>query len=326
VARPWDKIPQSGRGPYLSADYPLVLHAGHGSRVVMFVDDRYNDAPWLATCADHACRGIGYRWVAPPPPELRRGGPSAASVRLPDGRLVVTRWSRRDAHGKWAAWPMVCDHRDCTPMSGGRPMTTIPGAHLSTVALAARPGGGLVLVRTEALQEEADGWLPPPRESLSFTICGDPACSHQRTKHIARLPASLDDRGPQSLAVAVTPDDRPVAARVNLQSGAIHVLSCEDPACHRSRVTCPVAPRSPRRLLRERESDSARTGAALAVRKDGRPVIAYRDVHDGSIRLLDCRTRDCAQADQVALTGAAWDLMLTTVLNPARWTPATSSR
>lgn len=131
-------------------------------------------------------------------------------------------------------------------------------------------------------------------------------------------------------------------------------------------------------------------------------MIAYRDVHDGSIRLLDCRTRDCAQADQVTLTGAdldhatptltvdragrtlvayqdlaydrimlatcagtrchqaavaaiprsagenlgmtldgqgrpviawsdlgdhhEWDLMLTTVLNPARWTPAISSR
>ena len=35
----------------------------------------------------------------------------------------------------------------------------------------------------------------------------------------------------------------------------------------------------------------------MAVRPDGRPAIAYRDLRDQANKLLDCRTPDCSQAD-----------------------------
>ncbi|MFI7616620.1 hypothetical protein ACIBP6_35875 [Nonomuraea terrae] len=45
------------------------------------------------------------------------------------------------------------------------------------------------------------------------------------------------------------------------------------------------------------------SGVSVAVREDTRPVIAYRRLRDAALALLDCRSADCARADEVPLTG-----------------------
>ncbi|MEV0351836.1 hypothetical protein AB0H88_39220 [Nonomuraea sp. NPDC050680] len=39
----------------------------------------------------------------------------------------------------------------------------------------------------------------------------------------------------------------------------------------------------------------------MAVRADGRPLIAYLDMTDGAIKLLDCHTRECSTAGTITL-------------------------
>ncbi|MDP4502638.1 hypothetical protein [Nonomuraea turcica] len=80
----------------------------------------------------------------------------------------------------------------------------------------------------------------------------------------------LDDG--RDLIAGVGPDDRPVVLRFDRETGWIFVISCDDPACARARIGRPV---------RDLPDDVAgRVGAAMVVRADGRPLIAWMDVAD----------------------------------------------
>ncbi len=111
------------------------------------------------------------------------------------------------------------------------------------------------------------------------------------------------------------PGGRAVAVRLGSLTDAMHVISCSDPACEEVRVTRPVAPiwRDIRDAeasgdINERFDESGeygdQVGVSLAVRADGRPLIAYRSAVGGAVRLLDCRTPDCGAADSLTLAPA----------------------
>lgn len=92
------------------------------------------------------------------------------------------------------------------------------------------------------------------------------------------------------------------------------MISCDDPACARTRVEQPVEEREPWYGHR------APPRAAMVVRPDGRPLIAYREPADSAIKLLDCRTRTrtCAEADTTTLTAPGGRVLgLTMVLDRA---------
>lgn len=134
-----------------------------------------------------------------------------------------------------------------------------------------------------------------------MSLCADPACARPVPRPVARLEATAYLPKASPLAVASGPGDRPVAARFDIITGQIHVVSCLDPDCREARVTTPVPPY----LRRDDAGSLLETGLALAVRADGRPVIAYRDLRDRAAKLLDCRTPDCAEADVVPLAAGA---------------------
>jgi hypothetical protein len=164
-----------------------------------------------------------------------------------------------------------------------------------TVALSARPGGGL---RVAQLHELPLNERDVGKEGLSITICDDPACTRPRTTEIAELPADgyADDR--RGLVAGVSPDDRPVMLRFDRDTGSIFVISCDDPACAQARMGQPVREGSPDDFGgRDRRADPA-----MVVRADGRPLIVYRDMSDGTIKLLDCHTRECSNADIATLS------------------------
>lgn len=293
---------EEGRSkPGLETSDLRALHKGQGGLMVMLMDDSAEAK--LLTCMDSNCTRTRFTWAEPVGVV---GGYTAADARLADGRLVVSTWGQEGAdedelvldYEKWRArlGLLICDATGCVPAPGGKPITEVTRSSQDrTVALAARPGGGLLVAQLHELpmrERNVD------EEGLSITSCDDPACTRPRTKEIAKLPAGrsvLDRRG---IVAGVGPDDRPVVLRFDRDNGSIFVISCDDPACARARVRQPIRKGSPDHLGgRDRHA-----GAAMVLRADGRPLIAYRDVNDGAIKLLDCHTRECPNAGTATLS------------------------
>ncbi|MCA2228200.1 hypothetical protein [Nonomuraea aurantiaca] len=299
--------------PELDRSDLQALHAGPGGSMVMLMDG--SGEAKLLTCMDSSCARTRFTWAEPVDVA---GGYAAASARLTDGRLVVSTWAlervdedelRRDPE-KWRArlGLLICDATGCVPAPGGKPITEVTQTNQhGTVALAARPGGGLVVAQLHELpwsKRDVD------EEGLSITTCDDPACTRPRTKELAKLPADryrFDRRG---LVAGVGPDDRPVMMRFDRDTGSIFVISCDDSACAKARVGQPVWEVSPDYSGRAHRDDTA-----MVVRADGLPLIAYRDVSDGAIRLLDCRTRECSRADTARLSEPGHNTGLAMVLD-----------
>ncbi|MEV4020968.1 hypothetical protein AB0J35_61890 [Nonomuraea angiospora] len=82
-------------------------------------------------------------------------------------------------------------------------------------------------------------------------------------------------------------------------TGGIDVITCDSPTCDRPRVTLPTASVQPR----AGEGGSKQASLSLAVRRDGRPLIAYLDIRTTASVLLNCRSKVCVQADRIPLTG-----------------------
>ncbi|TMR19228.1 hypothetical protein ETD86_20395 [Nonomuraea turkmeniaca] len=266
------------------------VHPGRGQGLIVVADGWEHNTSLLA-CPDVSCRATSFSWVRPPGPDPE-AIPSTASARLPDGRLLLTAWTRDMLR------LLTCEADRCVPAPGAAPIAVSP--YRTGLALAVRKGGGLVFALSE--EEQVKGPTSPVEDVVSFIFCPDVSCSRPRARQVARLDKSAYFPDPHHLAVTMAPDDRPVAARYNHNTGQIHVITCADAECLRPRVASPV-PHHPWSRYDLRGPD---TGLALAVRADGRPVIAYRDQKDGAAKLLDCRTPDCAQADVITLAAGDW--------------------
>ncbi|MGW4412816.1 hypothetical protein ACWEJ6_53190 [Nonomuraea sp. NPDC004702] len=283
--------------PRLDWSDKLTLRTGPGGRMVMLLDGSRQAK--LLTCLDSGCAQPRLTWAEPAAVDAER---IAVSAPLADGRLAVTTWALEE-HYQWVYdknWRsqlglLLCDATACAPAPGGKKLAEVTWADRNReVALAARPGGGLVVAQLHGLAKQRD----VEGELLSLTICDDPGCAHPRAKDVTNVPVSSDTGGGRDLIAGVGPDDRAIMLRLDQDSGAIQVISCDDPACARARVEQPVADESP-----DTSPDRpVRPPAAMAIRADGRPLIAYQDMADGTIKLLDCRTRACSQADTVTLT------------------------
>ncbi|MEU6721128.1 hypothetical protein ABZ897_57575 [Nonomuraea sp. NPDC046802] len=304
VTETWPRDPDSevleedGRPkPELGSSDLQALHLGQGGRMVMLMNG-YDPAA-LLTCMDSTCAQTRFTWAEPVDAVP---GYTAAGARLTDGRLVVSTWAQEGAdedgrvldHEKWRAWLglLICDATACVPAPGGKPITEVTSsAQDRTVALAARPGGGLLVAQLSQLPL---GGSNIAKEGLSITTCDDPACTRPHTKEVAKIPAHRyrdDDRG---LIADVGPDDRPVVVRFDRETGSVFVISCDDPACGRARVERPVRGST--------YYSDGQAGAAMLIRADGRPLIAYLDVDDGAIKLLDCHTRECSESGTTTLS------------------------
>ncbi|MGI5293098.1 hypothetical protein ACQEVF_58670 [Nonomuraea polychroma] len=277
------------------------LHAGPGSRVAVLIHDL--DAPALLTCADLACEKPTYEYADPDAGTFLAH--ATAGTGLGDGRLAMTLWRRIGAQEPPSAQLelLICDARGCAPASEGTGLVRLADFNLydALMALAPRPGGGLVLATAE--QEPAPEGEDSDRHLISLVLCPDLTCARPSAKEIARIGTHGGSRWLNAFTVDVRPDGRPVVALLNGATGALDVLSCEDPACDRLRTAQPVAPGP------ERDSDliDRRPGLTMVVRADGRPLIAYRDVDD-AVRLLDCLTWDCTRTEAAALGGAVGQL------------------
>ncbi|MEV4578520.1 hypothetical protein AB0K16_35300 [Nonomuraea jabiensis] len=305
VTRTWPRDPdaevfeEDGRTkPELGASHLQALYAGRGGRMVMLMDDF--DPAKLLTCMDSTCAQTRLTWAEP---VGAVPGYTAAGARLADGRLVVSTWAEEGADedglavddDNWRArlGLLLCDATACVPAPGGKPITEVTSSRQDrTIALAVRPGGGLLVAQ---FYELPWGESDTPEEGLSITTCDDPACTRPHTKEVAKLPADKYRDDSRGLITGVGPDDRPVVLRFDRETGAVFVISCDDPACARTRTGRPARGSA--------YYSDGQAGAAMLVRADGRPLIAYLDVNDSAIKLLDCRTRECSQAGTTTLSG-----------------------
>ncbi|MFB4276613.1 hypothetical protein ACBJ59_15080 [Nonomuraea sp. MTCD27] len=299
------------RGPEIQADgrpRPTLggwdlqaVHAGEGARTVMLMDSSAEAK--LLTCADSTCDRTRYAWAEPAGVD---GDPRAAVARLVGGRLVVATWAQEGNKLEDDDWRarlglLMCDAAGCVPAPGGKPLAEATHATDDRlVALAPGRYGGLVVAHVRGLpwrEGEED------QEVLSITTCEDPACTSPRTKEVARLPSRTSVYQDRGLAVAAGPLDRPSVVRFDGDTGSITVITCADSDCARPRVERPVHGGRPWR----RDDHDNQSGATMLLREDTRPLIAYRDSADGSIRLLDCRNPECSQADTVVLSAPGLD-------------------
>ncbi|MGI5293102.1 hypothetical protein ACQEVF_58690 [Nonomuraea polychroma] len=292
-----------------------AVFAGPGGGVTVFTDSVFDSASKLLTCSDVSCTRLANRWTEKNA-DLRRGTrPPAAATRLPDGRLLVVKWEQTVRVRGWRARLVICDAQRCADAPGGRFITQVEDPYpRSNVALAVRPGGGVVLAQATEVPT-GDDLAPSAKETFSLIMCDDVACTRPRAKQVARVDSRAFVKAPQSLAVAMGPGGRAVAVRLDSLTDAMHVISCSDPACDQVRVTRPITPiwRDLRRApdsgdfeerLDESDDYGDQVGVSLAVRADGRPLIAYRSAVGGAVRLLDCRTPDCRAADSRTLAPA----------------------
>ncbi|MGW4968319.1 hypothetical protein ACWEPL_64905, partial [Nonomuraea sp. NPDC004186] len=303
-------------GPSLSAVDLRAVYPGTDRPLTMVMDSVYSSTR-LLTCVDASCRDTSFAWARQ---ERTETGPVGASARLADGRLVLTTWNadpqvRGRLGNAVRLGLLICDGKGCVSPAEGKPLsepTFDPEG--SSVALAVRPNGGLVVVETR--QNERPAGQPPsePRsDTVSFTFCDDPACSRPERKMSAELEPAFGTSNERSLAVAVGADDRPVAARLNSRNGTLSVITCTDAACTTPRVTAAQDGQGTEPSYRSR----VRGGVSMAMRADGRPAIVHRDMRDGSVELLDCRDRGCAQIDPVALAGPSHANTLPAVVTDA---------
>ncbi|MEV0823667.1 hypothetical protein [Nonomuraea rubra] len=250
-----------------------AVHTGRGERLIVVMDG-YQDHSSLLECADPSCRSTSFDW-AEPQNRGSRWEAATSGARLPDGRLLLTSWTFNRLE------LLTCEGTRCV-RSSGTVATTRSRPETVGVTPAVRQGGGLVLAYAD--EDPASGDRPT-HDLLSFIFCADPSCAHPERRQVARLETTVYSATDHNLAAAVGPGDRPVAARYDPLSGQIHVISCLDATCHRPIVTSPVPPAA------AGPYDLPWTfGLAMAVRPDGRPVIAYRDPGDHANKLLDCRT------------------------------------
>ncbi|MER7500901.1 hypothetical protein AB0L05_04485 [Nonomuraea pusilla] len=270
-------------------DLRAVL-AGQGSSMVMLMDGF--DQAKLLTCADSACTHYRYAWAEPAQADE---DPRSAGTRLPDGRIVLTTWASEGKDENWRArlGLLMCDANGCVPAPGGRSLGEVKDRD-RLVALAPGRYGGLLIAQ---VRRNEDG------EILSVTTCEDPGCMKPRTKDLAKLPSRTSLHQDQGLAVGADPLNRPVVLRFDDHTGSLSVITCEDVSCDPVHVEHPVQGG----WTWTPDEYSGPAGATMVVRKDGRPLIAYRDSADGSVRLLDCRNLPCSQADTVVLSAPGDD-------------------
>ncbi|MFG1694632.1 hypothetical protein [Nonomuraea sp. NPDC049309] len=278
--------------PAESGARPLVAHRTGDGRLLLLLD-KGSAPPALVACTDTACTDTVTVYAGPQ--GSGRWG-SLTTAPMPDGRLLMAAWAGGGTGGTARVELLLCDARSCTApeRSTGR-LPSVP--HELALAVAARPGGGLVLAHAG----EPDA-ARPGEQTVAFSFCAGPACSTPVTRQAAvlQLPSYLHKE--EGFALGVAPDGRPVAAQLDATTGAVHVVSCQDAACARATVRTPV----PGSAAGERDvlRSPAGSGLVLAMREDGRPVIAYQAGTDGALTLLDCRTPDCADGSTARLSEA----------------------
>ncbi|MCP2338992.1 hypothetical protein [Actinomadura rupiterrae] len=254
-------------------------------------------APRLARYSVHAC-------TDQPCTRTRQVGgdrflqPWMDAAELPDGSVAVAAW----LDGKDESLRLVrCDGHSCPtlqnapPLRSNPPLTSGLARHLWVSVAPSGPGVAVAAVdRNKAAGGSID---------LHLLKCERLPCASPVTAGVVTVPSNAEEGlWAHPLAVATGRGGRPVAAFQDLARGDLYFAACTTTSC----------PATATRLVSggtggapSDEFSSARDGGvSVVVPPDDRPLIAYRDGHTGTARLLRCRTPACPAADPIGLGDA----------------------
>ncbi|MEV7807366.1 hypothetical protein AB0O28_30905 [Microbispora sp. NPDC088329] len=221
---------------------------------------------------------------------------SGAAV-TPDGSVVFAGWVREpdEVERRRELQLFSCRPDGCT-WRPGPPLRTAPGdvlrldvAPVNATAVATR--GGIAVASITPVS--ADRYPTPARVTL--TRCPDLACVHPRTITVGDLTVAGDvmNHKPRALAVAASPDGRPVIAYADLITGKATIAICDTVACgHPALRAFDMSDRSSPRYDPRRSFDDLRL--QVAVRPDGRPVIVHNGGGTGDTTIMICRDPSCS--------------------------------
>ncbi|WP_188196823.1 hypothetical protein [Nonomuraea sp. SYSU D8015] len=273
-------------GPSVRSQDLTALYVSPGPKLAMYMQ-AFDDPPKMLTCPDLTCADLDIFYAGDDIFDR-----IAAAAALPDGRTVVASWDWDRAERNHRLRLVACDQARCS--APGKPIawwSRDDGQILSTkLAVAARPGG-VVLVQADERDDD---------KTLTFTSCRDLGCADPVRHTPVRLKRDIKgDSDKHSLKLAFGPDGRPVAAVRDGDTGAVSLVTCETADCASATVTRPGPP-----VPADEVAEAGMRGLSLAVRRDGRPVIAYGDPRAGAIKLLDCQDRACSGAQSTTLAGS----------------------
>ncbi|TDD11957.1 hypothetical protein E1292_03880 [Nonomuraea deserti] len=228
---------------------------------------------WARTCTGRACgRPAGNRAKVPgQAPRLQVAGT------LSDGRIVAVAGHRRirDAGRKPGVTEVtvwVCGTDACR--TGGVAVTTPELEMFVEADAAVRPDGGMVVADT---RPERGATSATGRARLSLTFCRAPDCGDPRTVTVARR--FPEDAIPRD--VLLTPDGRAVVTGTLPKKRGLTVIACDTAACRDPHLAVLDAD-----LSLPPERVSIYPTADIAIRPDGRPLVAVDGLHPDVITVL----------------------------------------
>ncbi|GIH59758.1 hypothetical protein Msi02_05750 [Microbispora siamensis] len=262
-------------------DQPISAQivTGSGGRPVI-ITDRGTLKP--AFCGDGACA----RQAAVPLGAYLDGQSVAAA--MPDDSVLIPGWVYEPGPSDDVELHLFsCSPGGCARRPG-RPLRLARKGWLHVnVAAAATPDG--VAIASIAPEPGSGGVFA----RVELTLCRDAACAAPRTITVGRLrdraAVSVDNR---TVAVASSPDGRPVIAYVDRVSRRTTVVSCDSPACPHPRTHAFTASEAPEPVLWGWLTGSLRI--QMAIGPDGRPVIVENDPEREVTKIFFCPDRECS--------------------------------
>ncbi|GIH59757.1 hypothetical protein [Microbispora siamensis] len=220
---------------------------------------------------------------------------SGAAV-TPDGSVVFAGWVREPDEVERRELQLFSCRPDGCTWRPGPPLRTAPGdvlrldvAPVNATVVATR--GGIAVASIAPVS--ADRYPAPARVML--TRCPDLRCVRPQTITVGNLTVAgfVTNQKSRALAVATSPDGRPVIAYADLIRRKVIIAICDTAACGHPAIRAFDMPdRSSPRYDPRRSLDDLRL--QVAVRPDGRLVIVHNGGGTGDTTIMLCRDSSCS--------------------------------
>jgi hypothetical protein len=276
------RLPAIQEQPILNTD-PVLLNDGS----LMAREEEWDlDEPRL--CSDRKCTHTNSLPILP-----QDLGVNPRLAHLPDGSRVVAGWMW-DEHDKADQLKLVrCTVLGCTAPDQA-PTATKAASQFNDVGVAASERGTLLAALIESRNQNHPA-------TVRLLRCSGRPCEESRLLAEFEVHTSSAFAGVEPIAVTAGAQGRPIVTFEDDDTGAITLLSCNDPDCRDFVIRRPVAPASAP-ITENRPKQGYFGEVDIIVPPDDHPVLVHRDVTTGFSRLLRCRTPDCAAVDARTLT------------------------
>ncbi len=127
--------------------------------------------------------------------------------------------------------------------------------------------------------------------ALRVTHCNDVACSgNDETSTLVDDPANIVG---EYTSITIGADGLPIISYQDLSAGALKVAHCNDVACTGNDETITTV---------DDPANNVGTYTSIAIGADGLPIVSYRDVNAGALRVTHCNDVACTGNDETSTT------------------------